>query len=63
MNFHEQKKKNHSSADKADKKTFQAVWKGGGNMGGAPLGPKEIDGLLVLPSKVSMLLTDHPNTG
>ena len=39
-----------------DKKTFQAVWKGGGNMGGGPFGPKEIDGLLVLPSKVSMLL-------
>ena len=28
-----------------------------------PLGPKEIDGLLVPPGKACSLLTDHPITG
>ena len=28
-------------------------------MGPRPLGPKEIDGLLVLPGKAYVLLTDH----
>ena len=31
--------------------------------GPLPLGPKEIDGLLVLPGKASILLTDHLITG
>ena len=31
----------------------------GGNMGVRPLGPKEIDGLLVPPGKANTLLADH----
>ena len=37
--------------------------RGGGNMGSRPLGPKEIDGLLVSPGKACSLLTDHLITG
>ena len=33
------------------------------NMGPRPLGPKEIDGLLVPPGKACSLLTDHLITG
>ena len=32
-------------------------------LGPRPLGPKEIDGLLVSPGKASLLLTDHLITG
>ena len=32
-------------------------------MGPCPLGPKEIDGLLVPPGKAYTLLTDHLITG
>ena len=32
-------------------------------MGSLPLGPREIDGLLVPPGKASTLLTDHLSTG
>ena len=35
----------------------------GGNMGPCPLGPKEIDGLLVPPGKAHTLLTDCLVTG
>ena len=31
----------------------------GGGGGGRPLGPKEIDGLLVAPGKACTLLTDY----
>ena len=33
------------------------------HMGPCPLGPEELDGLLVPPGKASMLLTDHLITG
>ena len=36
---------------------------GGGEEGPRPLGPKEIDGQLVPPTKASTLLTDHLITG
>ena len=35
----------------------------GGNTGPRPLGPKEIDGLRVLPGKAYSLLTGHLITG
>ena len=43
--------------------TNQSLRVVGWEHGPCPLGPKEIDGLLVPPGKASSLLTDHLITG